>query len=129
VRSANIRAVNRLRAFSNEYLLPLLLGALVLRALIPAGFMPGTGAGFSLTAMLCNAPATGVRFETIEIPGTAVASHCDYCMVPVLGTGFTAPTIQKPIATSFRILPQRLDAPHSRFALQRAQIPRAPPLA
>lgn len=121
--------MNRLRALSQDYLLPLLLGALVLRALIPAGFMPGTGAGFSLTAMLCNAPAGDARSETIEIPGAITAAHCDYCVVPVLGASLTVPALS-PGRTLFTSIPQRLlPAPHSRFALIRAQIPRAPPLA
>jgi hypothetical protein len=123
------RAVNRLRAFSNDYLLPLVLGALVLRALIPVGFMPGMSTGFSLTALLCNAPATGARTETIEIPGAITAAHCDYCVVPVLGAGVTVPTVSAGPAVSVLIPPRRLATPHSRFALARAQIPRAPPLA
>lgn len=127
--------MNRLRSFANDYLLPLVISALVLRALIPAGFMPGAGEGFSITAALCNAPSTGApRSEIIEIPGagvplTAAAMHCDFCLVPMLGSAFASPVLQ----TSARILsaplPARVDAPVSRFALARAQIPRAPPLA
>jgi hypothetical protein len=122
--------VNRLRATANDYLLPLVLGALVLRALIPAGFMPGMSAAGSLTAMLCNAPATGLpRSETIEIPGAGPVVHCDYCVVPVIGTGFTLAHLTAQPAIPFLTRTAQPDTPHSRFALERAQTPRAPPAA
>jgi hypothetical protein len=127
--------VNRLRTLAHDYLLPLVIGALVLRALIPVGFMPGTGTGFSLTATLCNAPATGAPgIEIIEIPGTGApssihAAHCDYCLTPVLGAAFTLPALSPPTAIDSGAPRARADAPVSRFALERAQIPRGPPLA
>ncbi|MDF3018752.1 MAG: hypothetical protein K0Q92_55 [Steroidobacteraceae bacterium] len=127
--------MNRLRTLANDYLLPLVISALVLRALIPAGFMPGTGEGLSLTAAMCNAPSTGApRAEIIEIPGadapmTAAVMHCDFCLVPVLGAAFASPALQASERILSVPLPARADAPVSRFALSRAQIPRAPPLA
>lgn len=127
--------MNRLRSFANDYLLPLVISALVLRALIPAGFMPGAGEGFSITAALCNAPSTGApRSEIIEIPGadvplTAAAMHCDFCLAPVSGSAFASPALQTCEKILVAPLPARVDAPVSRFALARAQIPRAPPLA
>jgi hypothetical protein len=135
VSCANIRSVNRLRSIANDYLLPLVISALVLRALIPAGFMPGTGAATSLTASLCNAPATGnAGTEVIRIPdgglpmGTG-GMHCDYCLVPLLAAAYALPVVEPPAAIEFEPVAQRLKAPVSRFALRRAQIPRAPPLA
>jgi hypothetical protein len=126
---ANIPPVNRLRAHSRDYLLPLLISALVLRALIPAGFMPG-GMALTLTAQLCNAPATGnAGTESIEVPGAGTgAMQCDYCLVPLMAGAQALPTIQPSPAIAFRFQPAPDDAPASRFALQRAQIPRAPPL-
>jgi hypothetical protein len=127
--------VNRLRTLANDYLLPLVIGALVLRALIPVGFMPGGGGGLTLTAAMCNAFSTGApRTETIEIPGTeapapSAAMHCDFCLVPVLAAGFASPAPQTPVNIAFVPRAAREDAPTSRFALDRAQIPRAPPLA
>ena len=120
--------MNRLRAHAHDYLLPLLIGALVLRALIPAGFMPG-GMGLSLTAQLCNAPATGnPGTETLEIPGAGMgATHCDFCLLPLMAATQAPPALQPPPAIAFSSLAARTDAPASRFALQRAQIPRAPP--
>jgi len=131
---ANIRPVNRLRALAHEYLLPLVIGALVLRALIPAGFMPGFGMGTSLTAALCNAPATGnAGTEVIEIPGAGLpagagAMHCDFCLLPMMAAANAPLSLPPPAAIGFEPLPPRADAPASRFALSRAQIPRAPPL-
>lgn len=127
--------MNRLRTFANDYLLPLVIGALVLRSLIPAGFMPVGGEGLSLTAAMCNAFSTGApRTEIIEIPGAetpapSAAMHCDFCLVPVLAAGFALPASQTPIAIAFFSRAASEDAPASRFALDRAQIPRAPPLA
>jgi hypothetical protein len=127
--------VNRLRSIANEYLLPLVIGALVLRALIPVGFMPGSGPGTSLTATLCNAPATGnAGTEVIQIPdGGAPAgmggAHCDYCLVPMLAASYSLPSMQPPAAVEFAAPIRHSDAPALRFALARAQIPRAPPLA
>lgn len=120
---------------AHEYLLPLVIGALVLRALIPVGFMPGGGAGTSLTAALCNAPATGnPGTEVIQIPDGGMPSgmggaHCDYCLVPMLAAAYSTPSVESPAAVEFEPRSRRDDAPVSRFALQRAQSPRAPPLA
>lgn len=125
--------MNRLRHLAHEYLLPLVIGALVLRALIPVGFMPG---GTSLlTAALCNAPAIGEsRTETLAIPDAgmpagAARMHCDFCLAPMWGAAFALPTLSQVDAISFETLPERADAPRPRFARDRAQIPRAPPLA
>jgi hypothetical protein len=126
-----MRGVHRLRRFSSEYLLPLVISALVLRALIPVGFMPGSGASFSITARMCNA-VEGARSETLEIPGApgaAVVMHCDYCVLPVLGAAAAAPAMVSPQVAFLAPPASGVDAPPSRFALQRAQIPRAPPLA
>ena len=122
--------MNRLRSFANDYLLPLVISALVLRALIPAGFMPGSGEGLSLTAAMCNAPSTGApRSEIIDIPGAgaplaAAARHCDFCLFPVWGAAFASLMLRAPENICFAPLPARVDAPVSRFALARAQIPR-----
>jgi len=125
--------VNRLRAAAHEYLLPLVISGLILRALIPAGFMPG-GATL-LTAALCNAPLTGeTRYETLsipegEFPAGMAKMHCDFCLAPLWAPAFAVPTLARADAIGFQILPEGAEAPAPRFALQRAQIPRAPPLA
>lgn len=125
--------MNRLRAAAHEYLLPLLIGALVLRALIPAGFMPGGST--LLTAALCNAPVAGeTRYETLSIPASELPAgtakiHCDFCLAPLWGAAFAVPTLARADAIGFQVLPARADAPHPRFARDRANIPRAPPPA
>jgi hypothetical protein len=124
--------VNRLRHLAHEYLLPLVISALVLRALIPLGFMPGGNT--LLTAALCNAPTAGeARYETLSIPDAEMPAgmakmHCDFCLAPMLGAAFAVPSLAPAEAVGFQILPERADAPHPRFARDRAQIPRAPPL-
>ena len=126
-----MRAVNRLRSLSQDYLLPLVIGALALRALIPMGFMPGDGNALSITAALCL-PAGGAGdtgTEQIEIPGTAHAMQCEYCLSPLSGPPLLLVTADAPLAQDFQSSPAHLLAPHSRFALARAQIPRAPPSA
>jgi hypothetical protein len=130
--------VNRLRAFYQDCLLPMVIGALVLRALIPAGFMPGDGNALSITATLCL-PAGPVgpvgplddnaRTEQIEIPGAGHTAHCEYCVSPASGPPVFPATAHIPPASDVDIPPAQTEAPHSRFALDRAQIPRAPPRA
>lgn len=123
-----MRAVYRLRVYAQAHLLPLVLGALVLRALIPVGFMPGSGG--TLTAMLCAPSAPGnQRTEILEIPGATQAPHCDYCTAPLLGgapdffvPGAPAPAFDN-LAFSFS------DEAPPAFVAARAHRPRGPPLA
>ena len=93
ITSGNIRRVNRLRAFDLRHsVMPFVLAALALRALIPAGFMPGSSESFAFTAMLCapqNLGSAEVAMERFELPGSPDAHtqpHCDFCVSPVLGT-------------------------------------------
>jgi hypothetical protein len=125
--------VHRLRAVAHDYLLPLVISGLILRALIPAGFMPG---GVTLlTAALCNAPLTGeTRYETLPIPDAGLPAgmakaHCDFCLAPLWGAALAGPTLARADAIGFQLLPARADAPQPRFARDRANIPRAPPPA
>lgn len=121
--------MRKLRALAHAHLLPLVIGTLVLRALIPVSFMPGMSAGTSLTAVMCASPASNAGTERIEIPGTASAPHCDFCLTTLLGPPSVQPQIAENVAAAVEIFSTRADAPASRFALLRAQIPRAPPLA
>jgi len=107
-----------------SYVLPLLLGALALRFLIPAGFMPGGNEGTTLQVAMCS---TGSASETIEIPGEPAKPHCDHCMSPSLGSPLAPFNIAGPphIAQIFSLpwlVSQIPEAP-----LARAQSPRAPP--
>jgi hypothetical protein len=122
-----MRAVRSLRSIRvRSYVLPVLLGALVLRFLIPAGFMPASGEGMTLTVAMCSAAED--QKETLKIPGVSAKPRCDHC---------TAPSLASPLApinyrnfTAFTQLPL-LPADESQIPevpLARAQIPRAPPL-
>ena len=123
--------MNRLRSLSQDYLLPLVIGALALRALIPMGFMPCNGNALSITASLCtpSGGADDTGTEQIELPGNAHAMECEYCLSPLSGPPLLLVTADAPLALDFQPSPSHRFAPHSRFALDRAQIPRAPPRA
>src|SRR5687768_3823222 len=117
-----MRGVHRLR--NHSWLLPAVLAALVLRALIPAGFMPATG--FGLVATMCS---LSDRSETIEIPGAEIPgpdSHCESCLVPMMGAAPAFGLATPPAITTDMPQPAS-QAPIARHALARAQIPRAPP--
>jgi hypothetical protein len=100
--------------------LPWVLAALLLRAAIPMG-----PAGTAMAAAMCSSQG---MTETVEIPGQPTPAHCDYCLIPAAA----APPTLGPgtfLATPAALLPHRAhEAPVSRFALERTQIPRAPPL-
>jgi hypothetical protein len=84
--------VNRFRNLDFRCsVMPFVLAALALRALIPAGFMPGASEPFGFTAMLCSPGVVGgtsdaiERFELPASPGAHSPSHCDFCVAPMLG--------------------------------------------
>jgi hypothetical protein len=85
--------VNRFRTFDLRHrVMPFVLAALALRALIPAGFMPGAGDSFAFTAMLCAPQNLGTaaanpmeRFELPGIPDAHAQPHCYFCVASALG--------------------------------------------
>jgi len=89
--------VNRFarRYSSNPLLCAVLLAALVIRALIPAGFMPGGGSGFSMALKLCH----GMEMGTLPIHGDepqspAPASHKDApCVFAALASAAPLPEL------------------------------------
>jgi hypothetical protein len=121
MRAVSLLADMRTEAFRAR-VLPLLLGALVLRAMIPMGYMPADG--MSLSAAMCSMRG---GTESIEMPGTGTV-HCDYCVAPPLCAPPAPPTITVVARIHSELAPARHEAPAPRFALQRAQIPRAPPV-
>lgn len=126
-----MRGVHRLRNIAQSHLLPLVLGALVLRALIPVGFMPGARPGMNLTAAMCNPAAGGGPggSEIIEIPGATPVVHCEYCLAPACGP---APVFLQPGAQPAVDFAAVVSAPptiYSRCALRGSQSPRGPPHA
>jgi hypothetical protein len=121
-RSANIALVIAARSYTLRFhVLPWVLGALLLRAMIPMGFMPAEGT--ALAVAMCS--TQGVA-EEIEIPGVTLEMQCDYCLTSALAA---APAISTAPAIAPRVAPpgRAFENPHSRFALVRAQTPRAPP--
>ncbi len=105
-------------------MLPWVLAALVLRALIPAGFMPM--AGTSLAAAMCS--TLGMPTELIEVPGTTPQLHCDYCVAPAVGASPAlpaGPVLERGVEPSRRTH----DTPRLRLPLDRAHPARGPPLA
>ena len=122
MRRVKIWRSNRVRS----YVLPLLLGALALRFLVPTGFMPGGSDGMSLTVAMCS---TERKKERVEIPGEPAKPHCDFCTLPSLDAPLSpvniADLLQVPRAPALPLL----DSQVRPDPLVRAQIPRAPPSA
>jgi hypothetical protein len=125
--------VNRLRNFDFRCsIMPFVLAALALRALIPAGFMPGSSETFGFTAMLCApqfAPETRVvmeRFELPASPGTHSQPHCEFCVASPPGAPPAMEAARVPsLPTS--LAPISFLAQVSTSAPDRAPSARAPP--
>jgi hypothetical protein len=120
-----MRAVRQLRSIRvRSLVLPLLLGALALQFLIPAGFMPAND-GTTLEVAMCSLEQG--KSELLEIPGEPARPHCDRCTTPTLGAPL-APFNFAGILPVPQALP--LPPPESQLSeapLVRAQIARAPP--
>jgi hypothetical protein len=108
-----------------SYVLPLLLGALALRFLIPAGFMPGAGDGIALQVTMCS--TTKGKSENIEVPRAPTQPHCDQCMSPSLGSPLAPFNIAGPPHIAQRSFLPQLESQISETPLARSQIARAPP--
>jgi hypothetical protein len=110
------------RAYTLKFhVTPWVVAALLLRVAMPMGPM-----NTMLAAAMCSSQGLA---ETVEIPGSKLPVHCDACVIP-------APAMPPALAQhpDFAITAPAIaftlhDAPIDRFALHRAQIPRAPPLA
>jgi hypothetical protein len=109
------------------WVLPLLLGALALRA-----FLPGAGtdpAGLQYDSRMCSQVERG-EIETQEAPGEEefTRPHCEYCVAPLLGAPLADSLFRghPPLAerAAVPLVSQIPDAP-----LARTQRARAPPRA
>jgi hypothetical protein len=110
------------RAFSLKFhLTPWVVAALLLRAAMPMGPMDIT-----LSAAMCSSQGLS---ETLEIPGSPHPVHCDACVIPAPAMPPALAQLPDFLYTAPEIVITIPDAPIDRFALHRAQIPRAPPLA
>ena len=111
-----------------SYVLPLLLGALALRFLIPTGFMPGGNDGTTLQVSMCSAGGSaGDKNELIEIPGEPAKPHCDFCTLPSFDAPVSPVNIASRIAVPLESLPPQYESQIPDVPLARTQIPRAPP--
>jgi hypothetical protein len=123
-----MRAVRTWRSIRvRSYVLPLLLGALALRFLIPTEFMPAAGDGSQLQAAMCSTQKG--KSESIEIPSEPAKPHCDQCMSPSLGSPLAPFNIAGPPQIAQRSFLPQLESQIPEAPVARAQIPRAPPRA
>ncbi len=112
--------------------MPFVLAALALRALIPAGFMPGSGEGFAFVAVLCSPQVAGEtrvvaeRFELPAAPGAHTQPHCDFCVSPLLGAP-PAMDGARVVAPAPYVAPVSFLAQISTRSPDRAPSARAPP--
>ena len=110
-----------------EHVISILLVTLMLRALIPVGFMPASGEGFSLTICRADFPAPSAPQDTGRHPGNPLhVEHCAFGNAPAAGPAMevarglpTAVTAAEPILVSE---PLRINV-----GLVRVQQPRGPP--
>src|ERR1700730_6008837 len=110
-----------------ELVTSILLVPLVLRALIPVGFMPASGEGFSLTLCRAAFAAPPAPQDTGQHPGNPLhVEHCAFGNAPAAGPAMevarvlpTAVTAAEPILLSE---PLRINV-----GLVRVQQPRGPP--
>lgn len=101
-------------------LLSWVLGALVLRALIPPGFMPMPDG--TMAAAMCSTQGAS---EIIGIPGAPTEMQCDYCIAPTFAGPSCWHTTVTPVDADS--VPAALEVPARRYELIRTQRARAPP--
>ncbi|HEU5134515.1 MAG TPA: hypothetical protein VFU13_05165 [Steroidobacteraceae bacterium] len=104
--------------------LPILLGALALRFLIPAGPMPGSGDSTVLSVSMCS---TDSRNELLEIPSEPAKPHCDHCTLPSLDAPLAPVNLASLAPDSQPSLLPSLESQLAEIPLLRAQNPRGPP--
>ena len=122
-----MRAVRTWRSIRvRSYVLPILLGALALRFLIPTGYMLSSD-GTPLQVAMCS--TVKGKSESIEIPSEPAKPHCDQCMSPSLGSPLAPFNIAGPPHIAQRTSLPQLESQVPEAPLVRAQIPRAPPRA
>jgi hypothetical protein len=126
--------LRRLRARSTrDWVCLLLLPALAFRLLVPAGFMPTAGDGFSVTMQMCHGDAKSsvvVRLTgTGEAPAGQQASHDAPCVFAASAT--VAPPSLAVVPLASATAPQSDPVPQQRIPalrpLHQPQSPRAPP--
>jgi len=120
-----MRAVRQLRSIRfRSYVLPILLGALALRFLIPAGFMPGSADSTMLSVSMCS---TEAQSELLEIPSEPAKPHCDHCTLPSLDAPLAPVNLANLSPVPQPALLPWVESQLSDVPLLRAQNPRGPP--
>lgn len=115
------------------WLLPLVLGALVLRAFMPgAGFsdsgMAGAGMKTGYDSTLCST-LDGGKPESLQAPGEDHSgTHCEFCVAPLLGAPLAHSPFDGAAPLAERVIAQFVSQV-SEAPLARAQSARAPPRA
>src|ERR1700704_103846 len=109
-----------------ELVTSILLVTLVLRALIPVGFMPASGEGFSLTLCRAAFAASSATQDTGQHPGNPPhTEHCAFGNAPAAGPAMeVARVLPTPVTAAEPILlfePLRLN-----LGLVRGPPPRRP---
>ena len=121
-----MRAVRKLRSIRfRSYVLPVLLGALALRFLIPAGFMPGSAESMMLSVSMCSSGTQ--QKELLEIPAEPAKPHCDYCTLPSLDAPLAPVNLARLSPVPQHALLPWVESQLTEVPLLRAQIPRGPP--
>lgn len=114
---------------SNPALAGLLLAALVLRALIPVGFMPVFAAGAAVQIQLCS--SSGFESRSQDHPGHGTSTHGTPCLYSVSGTLAPPPCGGALISANAAIHAPSPRAVSAVFipSIIRTQSPRGPPTA
>ncbi len=118
---------------TREWVYLLLLPSLAFRLLVPAGFMPTAGEGFSVTMQMCHGDAKSsvvVRLTgTGDAPAGQHASHEAPCVFAASATVAPPSLAVAPLAPADA--PQSDPVPQQRVpalrSLHQPQSPRAPP--
>ena len=119
--------MNRLRTLRIvTFALPVILAALVARALMPSNFMTLTGTGPAITTQLCSVEQN--RRAPIELPGEKHGMLCDHCLSPMGNAPIAFVVIPERVEMSPLVESTR-DSPVAYAIPRRAQAARAPPQA
>jgi hypothetical protein len=111
-----------------EILTSILLVTLVLRALIPVGFMPASGEGFSLTLCRAAFSAPSAPQDTGRHPGNPLhVEHCAFGNAPAAGPAMEVARVLPGAVTAAEPILFLYEPLHINVGLVRVQQPRGPP--
>jgi hypothetical protein len=106
----------------------ILLVALVMRALIPVGFMPANGEGFSLTICRADFPAPSAPQDPGRHPGNSPhIEHCAFGNAPAAGPAMEVARVLPTLVTAAEPILFLFEPLLINVGLVRVQQPRGPP--